>query len=148
MAPLSSQSCTVDFLLNIAVVLYSLVIPSALFLLFLLFLLILRSSCHVCHGHGEVLRTPKHRCPHCHGTKVVPDNQILRVTIPPGVPSSGHRIFFPGMGSESPYRLPSDIEVENFISCCVSLPLVFYYFVFQFCVCGTRYMYTSILDLT
>ena len=34
------------------------------------------------------------------------------------------------MGSESPYRLPSDIEVENFISCCVSLLLVF----FLFCV--------------
>ena len=27
------------------------------------------STCHVCQGHGEVLRTPKHRCPHCHGTK-------------------------------------------------------------------------------
>ena len=141
MAPLSSQSCTVDFLLNIAVVLYSLVISSALFLLFLLFL---RSSCHVCHGHGEVLRTPKHRCPHCHGTKVVPDNQILRVTIPPGVPSSGHRIFFPGMGSESPYRLPSDIEVENFISCCVSLPLVF----LLFCVSVLCLWYTLVLDLT
>ena len=41
-------------------------------------------TCHVCLGHGEVLKTPKHRCPHCQGHRVVPDNQFLTVKILPG----------------------------------------------------------------
>ena len=69
-------------------------------------------TCHICQGHGQVLRTPKHRCPHCNGHKVVSDNKILKVEIPPGIPNRGHRVLFARMGSEAPYRDPSDVEVN------------------------------------
>jgi hypothetical protein len=63
------------------------------------------------HFNLTVLRTPKHRCPHCHGNRVVSDSKILTVEVAPGIPSNGHRILFPNIGSESPYKIASDVEV-------------------------------------
>ena len=67
-------------------------------------------TCHVCHGHGEVLKTPKHICPHCHGQRTVSRNRQLNLTLPPGFPYK-HTILFRSLGNESPYSEAGDVEV-------------------------------------
>jgi DnaJ-class molecular chaperone/C-terminal processing protease CtpA/Prc len=67
-------------------------------------------TCLICHGHGEVLKAPKHTCPHCHGHRVVSSDRLLNVTLLPGFPD-GHSVLFRNFGDETPHNEPGDIEI-------------------------------------
>ena len=67
-------------------------------------------TCSVCHGHGEVLKTPAAKCPTCNGQGVVKKEKTLRIRYPPGM-RNGWRKLFPGEGFESRYGAAGDVEV-------------------------------------
>ena len=67
-------------------------------------------TCPVCAGHGEVIGVGESPCPHCGGKRVVSENTILNVTIPPGVKNL-HEIVLSGAGHAKPLYQPGDVIV-------------------------------------
>ena len=67
-------------------------------------------TCSVCHGHGEVLKTPKARCPTCKGHGTVRDRKTFTVEYPAGM-RQGFKKLFRREGNEARYGEAGDVEV-------------------------------------
>jgi DnaJ-related protein SCJ1 len=65
----------------------------------------MQQPCPKCHGRGK---TFKHKCPICHGHKLVEEQAELKATIEKGMPD-GYEIRFPRMSEQSPDTIPGDV---------------------------------------
>jgi len=65
----------------------------------------MQQKCEVCGGKGV---TYQHKCPHCHGHKVVPETKTLTATIERGMPSD-HQIRFERESEQQPGVTPGDV---------------------------------------
>lgn len=65
----------------------------------------MQQKCERCGGKGV---TYQHKCPHCHGRKVVPETKTLEATIERGMPSN-HEIRFERESEQQPGVTPGDV---------------------------------------
>lgn len=68
----------------------------------------MQQHCDQCGGKGQI---HQHKCPHCHGHKVVPEKKIFEVTIEKGMPSD-HQIVFEKQSEQRPGMIPGDVVFQ------------------------------------
>ncbi|KDO34827.1 hypothetical protein SPRG_00888 [Saprolegnia parasitica CBS 223.65] len=65
----------------------------------------MQQQCPKCGGKGK---TFKHKCPHCHGNKVVAEEKIITGVIERGMPSN-HEIVFERESEQRPGMIPGNV---------------------------------------
>jgi DnaJ-related protein SCJ1 len=65
----------------------------------------MQQPCPACGGRGK---TAAHKCPYCHGNKVVQEDKVLTAEIERGMPST-HQIVFERESEQRPGMIPGDV---------------------------------------
>lgn len=65
----------------------------------------MQQPCPACGGRGK---TAAHKCPYCHGDKVVKEDKVLTAEIERGMPST-HQIVFERESEQRPGMIPGDV---------------------------------------